>query len=116
MKTNKLPNKRIRVREPFQNICALSNGDIKNDSQTVDNSKRGLGILAKATIPCKKDDILSANINSLQRHYHAQVCWFRKDKNLTRLGLKVFPSKIHLCGVCLNPLAFKRAPSISLLK
>ena len=96
MNTKKLPNKRIRVREPFQNICTLSNGDIKNDPQTVDTSKWGLGLLAKGTIPYKKGDILSADINSLQRHYHAQVCWIRKGNALTRLGLKVFSSKIVL--------------------
>lgn len=96
MKTNNTPNRRIRVRADFQKKCTLSNGDIKNDSQTVDTSKWGLGILANGTIPYKKGDILSADINGLERHYHAQVCWIRKDKNLTRLGLKVFSSRIHL--------------------
>jgi len=91
-----MPNRRIRVRKPFQKKCTLSDGGIKNDSQTVDTSKWGLGILANGTIPCKKGDILSADIISLQRHYRAQVCWIRKDKNFTRLGLKGFSSKIHL--------------------
>jgi len=96
MKTNKLPNRRIRVRELFQNICALLNGDIKNYSQTIDTSKWGIGISTKGTISYKKGDILSADINSIQRHYHVQVCWIRKDNDLARLGLKVFSSRIHL--------------------
>ena len=95
MKDN-IPNRRIRVREPFQNICTLSNGDFKNSSKTIDTSKWGLGVSTKGTISFKKGDILSADINSLQRYYHAQVCWVRKDIDSTRLGLKVFSSRIHL--------------------
>ncbi len=90
-----MPYKRTNARQPFQKECSLlyEFDDIK--SQTIDISMWGLGVLVSGQMPFEKDEILFVDIKSLNYSSHAEVCWAKKDKDSTRVGLFLLTSLVE---------------------
>ena len=89
-----MTNKRMERRQPFHQECFLSNGFGKIQTQTVDVSKMGVGLLIIGSLPFETGDQMSVDINSIEFCSKVSVQWTRKDvKNkATRVGLKLFSS------------------------